>query len=82
MELTDYTTEELKAELKKRTAIERKEKEEKMKTASRCRNCIHCIPNVHYNRFYNCEARTYGKNYPRHYVVKLSNKACEKFERK
>lgn len=49
----------------------------------RCRDCKHCVP--HSNGWfatYNCMARTWGKRYPRHYVVTKSTKACDKFEKK
>lgn len=82
MELKDYTTEELRAEIKRRAEISRAQKAEEMKTAKRCRNCKHCTPNPNWNRMYFCMARMWGKTYPRHYVVNLSTKACDKFERK
>lgn len=83
MELKDYTTEELKEELKRRTELARQQKAEEMKTALRCRNCKHCVHHpTSWMNMYLCEARTWGKTYPRHYCVKLSNKACDKFERK
>lgn len=31
---------------------------------------------------YNCKARMWGKKNPRHYTITLSQKACDKFERK
>lgn len=82
MELKDYTTEELKAELKRRTEIAKAQRAEEMKTALRCRNCKHCVPNqrLYYQKI--CLARTWGKKYPRHYTVSPSKQACEKFERK
>lgn len=82
MELKDYTTEELKAELKRRTEIAKAQKAEEMKTALRCRNCKHCVPAPKWDRLYICKARTWGKKYPRNYTVTPSTKACEKFERK
>lgn len=82
MELKDNTTEELKAEIKRRTEIAKAQKAEEMKTALRCRNCKHCVPNPRWAKMYQCKARTWGKKYPCHYTVKLSTKACEKFERK
>ncbi len=82
MELKDYTAEELKAELKRRTEIAKAQKAEEMKTALRCRNCRHCAPNPKWPIQYQCMVRTWGKKYPRHYCVNLSNKACDKFERK
>ena len=82
MELKDYTTEELKAEIKRRNELARAQKAEEMKTALRCRNCKYCVPNPRWAMLYQCEARTWGKTYPRHYTIKLFTKACEKFERK
>ena len=82
MELKDYTTEELRAELKRRAEISRAKKAEEMKTARRCRNCKHCVPNRTWVKTYLCMARTWGKKYPTHYTVSLSTKACDKFERK
>ena len=85
MELKDYTTEELRAELKKRNA------EEKAKKASvlRCRMCKHwgaityfgkpanyTIGNSHPCRFFKTKS---GKYYRCHTASQL---ACENFERK
>ena len=81
MELKDYTIEELKAELKRRTEEKRTKKAEEMKTALRCRNCKHCIPHPNFPKMYRCLARTWGKTIKRNYVVSPSNKACELFER-
>lgn len=82
MELKDYTTEELKAELKRRVELRKAQKAEETKTAKRCRNCKHCAPNPNWERMYLCMARTWGTKNPRHYTVTLSKKACEKFEHK
>lgn len=82
MELKDFTTEELKAELKRRAEIARAQKAEEMKTALRCRNCKHCVPNPRWPMVHICDVRTYGKKYQRNYSVKSAMKACEKFERK
>ena len=82
MKLKDYTTEELKAELKRRTELAKVQKAEEMKAALRCRNCKHCAPNPNWQGMYLCMARTWGTKYPRHYTVTLSKKACDKFERK
>lgn len=82
MELKDYTTEELKAELKRRVELRKAQKAEEMKTAKRCRNCKHCEPTSYWGKSYWCMARVHGKQYPRHYVVPLSKPACELFERK
>lgn len=84
MELKDYTTEELKAELKRRVELRKAQKAQEMKTALRCRNCKHCqeAKISYWIRGYQCMARTYGKKHPRHYVVALSKPACDLFERK
>jgi hypothetical protein len=82
MELKDYTTEELKAELKRRAELAKAQRAEEMKTAMRCRNCKHCAPNPRLNYQKICLARTWGKKYPRNYTVSPSKQACEKFERK
>lgn len=82
MELKDYTTEQLKEELKRRVEEKRAQKAEEMKTALRCRNCKHCIPHPKGFHFYHCAVRTWGKNIVRNYCVKPSQKACDKFERK
>ena len=82
MELKDYTTEQLRAELKRRAEIARAQKVEEMKTALRCRNCSHCFQKPDWHNSYLCMARTWGKKYTRHYVISPSKKACDKFERK
>lgn len=84
MELKDYTTEQLKAELKRRVELAKAQKAEEMKTAKRCRNCKHCQEHKisNWTMGYNCKARTWGKNIPRHYATMASQKACELFERK
>lgn len=84
MELKDYTTEELKAELKRRTKLAKAQKAEEMKTALRCKNCKHCIPNPKAPNWYRgnyciCNVRTWGKKIVRNYCVKPSQKACELF---
>ena len=84
MELKDYTTEELKAELKRRVEEKKAQKAEEMKNALRCRNCRYCLkyPISKWSNAYKCMERTWGKKYPRNYCVSLSKKACELFERK
>ena len=82
MELKDFTTDELRAEIKRRNALEKEKKEEEKRNALVCRNCKHCVVNPRWNMIYQCAVRTYGKTCPKHYVVKLSKKACDKFERK
>ena len=82
MELKDYSTEELKAELRRRVEEKKAQRAEEMKTALRCRNCKHCVVKPNWVRQHICMARTWGKKYPRHYTVSPSRPACEKFERK
>lgn len=84
MELKDYSTEQLKTELKRRCEERKALKAEEMKTAKRCRNCKHSQAHKisNWTMGYNCMARTWGKKYPRHYTVSPSTKACELFERK
>ena len=73
MELKDYTTEELKAELKRRAEVKRALKAEETKNAKRCRNCEYCqdIPISPWSTAYKCMARTWGKKYSRHYQKSL-----------
>lgn len=83
MELKDYTIEELRAELKRRNELIKAQKNEEMKNALRCRNCKHCVhSSISWINAYLCNARTWGKAIKRNYVVKLYQKACDKFERK
>lgn len=87
MELKDYTTEELKEEIKRRAELARKQRAEEMNTALRCRNCKHCVPDTRCpswcrGKYYICSIRTWGKTVKHNYCVKLSTNACEKFERK
>ncbi len=81
MELKDYTTQELKEELKRRFELAKITKAEEMKNAVRCRNCKFFKPRTDVCNFYYCAVRTYGK-YDRHYSVKPHTKGCDKFERK
>ena len=78
MELKDYTTEQLRAELKRRSEQKKKDDQKKL----RCRNCVHCITHKSVPNFYICEARTWGKAYVRNYCVKSHTAACDKFENK
>jgi len=73
------TTEELRAEIKRRWLLEQEEK----KKALRCRNCVHCVRHPSgWLKMYLCDARTWGKKIKRNYCVNLSDKACELFENK
>jgi hypothetical protein len=82
-DLSNYTTAELKAELKRRAEIARARRAEEMKNALMCRNCIHCqgFSLSKWRLGYLCMARVWGKKHPRNYKVSPSTKACEKFER-
>lgn len=78
-----YSTEELRAELKRRNEAEKARRELERNTALRCRNCVHCIKKGDFGAFYQCAVRTYTrKKIEWHYVVTPSQKACELFELK
>lgn len=82
--ISGFTTEELKEELKMREAAEKALKEEKRKTESTCRNCAFLLDKGEYTPYYCCSKRTYTiKKYNRicNYKTSLS-KTCENFERK
>jgi len=79
--LKDYTIEELKVELKRRAEEKRAKKAEEIKTALICRNCKHRTQHSRGYDLYQCAVRTWGKKIVRNYRVKLSQKACEDFER-
>lgn len=78
MKLEEYTTEQLKKELKRRNEEKHKEKNNEL----RCRNCIHIIKNPKFDRTYLCNARTWGKKITYNYTIKPYFKACDKFEKK
>lgn len=85
MSISQYSTQELKEELKKRIAKEEEIREKEFNNAHRCRNCVHFIkhPNPIITNTYLCEARTWGKKFMRHYVVTGSQGlTCDKFEHK
>lgn len=77
MNLADYTTEELKAELKRRADFKKLEK----KNEKRCRNCVHMIKHPNFDKMWLCSARTWGK-YDRPYCIKPHFKACDKYKQK
>lgn len=78
MELKDYTTEELRNELKRRAAVKREEDNKKPK----CRNCKHFTQILPYAFVYTCAVRTFmRKGREVHYSVKPSH-TCDKFEHK
>lgn len=77
MELKDYTSKELRNELKRRAAIKREEDSKK----PRCRNCKHYTPDPRFNGlFATCAVRTFiRKGQEIHYGVSRSQ-TCDKFE--
>lgn len=77
MELKDYTTEELKAELKRRAEEKRKEDAEKPK----CKNCKHCMSDPRFHMFFRCSVNTYKqKGHVQGYCIRPSDH-CDKFEK-
>lgn len=83
--LEEISTENLRAELKRRIAINKELKAKEMAEALRCRNCKHCQRTVNNNKWpagFHCAVRMWGNKIKRHYHVSLSQKACDKFERK
>lgn len=85
MSISQYSTQELKEELKKRIAEEKETREKEFNNAHRCRNCVHFIkhPNSFVSNTHLCEVRTWGKKFVRHYVVTGSQGlTCDRFEHK
>lgn len=80
MNIEDYTTEQLKAELKRRAEAARQEK----LSVPHCRNCKHLVEEkMQWWVRRTCGVRTFKqKGREHHYIVGLSNKACDKYERK
>lgn len=82
MELSDYTVDELKAELKRRSEAARLARA----SVGRCRNCKHLLVEEQKSIWwvcYKCGARSYkmrGKEH--HYIVNLSQRACSLYEKK
>lgn len=82
MGLEEYTTEELRAELRKRAAAESARRAEERASAPICRNCVHCRKDKRFSDTYYCNVRTYtrrGRDY--NYMVRLSNR-CDQFGRR
>lgn len=82
--ISGFTTEELKEELKRRMEAEKTVKEENRKTESTCRNCAFLLDKGEYTTYYCCSKRTFTiKKYNRicNYKVAL-RQTCESFERK
>lgn len=75
-DLEKYTTEELKAEIRRRNYLA------KMEAASimRCKHCEHLIDRGY--GIYRCGVRTWGKKIIYHYAVSKSARACELFKKK
>ena len=83
MELKDYTTKELREELKRRKLLAREKKQLEREQAERCRNCKHLIENkiniggigLMIEQLY-CGAKTWstkrGRTY--HYAVRRCDK--------
>lgn len=85
MELKDFTTEELREELKRRIAIAKEQKAREREQKPICDNCKHCIiQKAGSVSFYYCGAKTYTrKGITRNYVVnKGSMCRFNLFERK
>ena len=75
-ELHKYTTEELKAEIKRRIDLAKKQVAEVM----RCKHCEHFIDKGF--GVYRCAVRIWGKKIVYHYAISKSKKACELFKKK
>ena len=80
MGLEEYTTEQLREEIKRRNEIL---KQEKLKE-KRCRNCVHFDVDTSKGfKIITCAARTFTmKGREWHYSVRACNKACDKYENK
>lgn len=72
-DLEKYTTEELKAEIKRRSDLAKIQAGNIM----RCRHCKHFLDKGY--GVYRCGIRTWGKKIKYHYTVSKSQKACELF---
>ncbi len=72
--LSQYSTETLRAELKRRSAEEKAIRQKEFDSAHRCRNCKYFEkePNTLLHTHI-CKARTWGKTIKRHYVVSGSH---------
>lgn len=83
--LAEYSTEELRKELKRRNAEEKALRQKEFDSAHRCRNCKYFeqekssfLSNSHI-----CAVRTWGKKIKRHYVVNGSaGLSCNQFVHK
>lgn len=82
--LSQYSTEVLRAELKRRNAEEKAIRQKEFDSAHRCRNCKYFEKesNIFLNS-HRCMARTWGKTTKRHYVVNGSHGLqCKEFVHK
>jgi len=82
--LAEYSTEELRKELKRRNTEEKALRQKEFDSAHRCRNCkfFELEPNTIFGSHI-CAARTWGKNIKRHYVVNGSHGVqCKEFVHK
>jgi hypothetical protein len=82
--LSQYSTEALRAELKKRNAEKKALRQKEFDSAHRCRNCkfFGKEPNSLFNSHI-CMARTWGKTIKRHYIVNGSHGLqCDRFVHK
>lgn len=92
MNLEDYTTEQLKAELKRRAALRRDQVAKERNSAATCRNCKHyCTinrgghaidPNVVTKWMSHCCPFAPYKNNGTRFRSLLGHESCEHFERK
>lgn len=85
MRLAEYSTEVLRAELKRRNAEEKAIRQKEFDNAHRCRNCKYFEknPNAFLSNSHICMARTWGKHIKRHYVVNGSHGLqCKEFVHK
>ena len=80
--LSEFSTEELKNEIKRRNQLKKAERE----FVPRCRNCEYAEVNPRLGLpFYLCSARTYKYKklgIERNYVIKPYQKACDLYKRK
>lgn len=80
--LSQYSTETLRAELKRRNAEEKALRQKEFDSAHRCRNCKYFEQekNSFLSNSHICAVRTWGKKIKRHYVVNGSHGlTCDKF---
>ena len=81
MNIEDFTTEELKSELKRRSELKRAERE----SIPRCKSCKFMIYKDDYELFPLCEKQTiYIKKYKRESFKRINKyaQACSMYERK